>query len=171
MYAKIWNNWPSANLVPYVGLLLRTVIVKNVVFNMTLYYILNIQIILVDGYNNTASTARVLKTATIEIFFSNILLNFLIKLYYLLRSCVKKLYRHWVVIYVGLLSAYCVVMKTLVFFFCTVYWREFKFYVGYFYFTLFSCIILLDFFCLACDFWNLKLRSRNWSMWCSFCWW
>lgn len=159
MYAKIWNNWPSANLVPYVGLLLRTVIVKNVVFNMTLHYILNIQIILVDGYNNTASTARVLKTATIEIFFSNILLNFLIKLYYLLRSCVKKLYRHWVVIYVGLLSAYCVVMKTLVFFFCTVYWREFKFYVGYFYFTLFSCIYFVGFL-LSC-MWLLELKIEK----------
>lgn len=58
MYAKIWNNWPSANLVPYASLLLRTVIVKNFVFNMTLHYILHIEIILVDGDNNAANTAQ-----------------------------------------------------------------------------------------------------------------
>lgn len=57
---------------------------------MTLHYILHIQITLVDGYNNTANTAHVFKAAIIEVCFSNILFNFLIKLYYLLCSCAKK---------------------------------------------------------------------------------
>lgn len=127
MCTETWKNRLNVSLAPYASELPRIIIFNSFILNMTLHYVFHVSIFLVDQYSNIKYCICIWDCSYRNTCFSDILFPFLIKLYHLLSSRVRNQNACglWAIIYFGILSTYCVVMKLLVFLHCAVYCRVF----------------------------------------------